>query len=134
MGFFGSDSKTYSTTNLTQEDKSVQAAGDAGNIVGSEGVLASPASVVVSGAPNTTLGDIIFNQFPEQVAETVGALVQSVDRAVSVTSASQLASTQALGQKLSDLQVGEAAILPKIILYVVLGGGAIFLGSRLMKR
>ena len=134
MGFFGSDSKTYSTTNLTQEDKSVQAAGDAQNIVGSEGVLASPTSVVVSGAPNTTLGDIIFNQFPETVAETVGALVKSVDTAVGVTSAAQLESTQALGQKLSDLQVGEAAILPKIILYVVLGGGAIFLGSRFMKR
>jgi len=127
-------SKSWSS--VVQEDKSIQAAGDAQNIVGAEAKLiqASPASVVVSDAPNTTLGDIIFNQFPEQVAETVGALVQSVDRAVSVTAASQLASTQALGQKLSDLQVGEAAILPKIILYVVLGGGAIFLGSRFMKR
>ena len=127
-------SKSWSSG--VQEDKSIQAAGDAQNIVGAEAKLiqASPASVVVSDAPNTTLGDIIFNQFPEQVAETVGALVQSVDRAVSVTAASQLASTQALGQKLSDLQVGEAAILPKIILYVVLGGGAIFLGSRFMKR
>jgi len=112
---------TYSSSSVVQEDKSIQAAGDAQNIVGAEAKLiqASPASVVVSGAPNTTLGDIIFNQFPEQVAETVGALVKSVDRAVSVTAASQL---------------GEAAILPKIILYVVLGGGAIILGLRFMKR
>ena len=60
--------KSYSS--VVQEDKSVAAAGDAQNILGAESkqITALPTSVVVSDAPNTTLGDIVFNQFPEQVA------------------------------------------------------------------
>lgn len=126
-------SKSYSS--VVQEDKSVQVGESAQTVLGAgaEQTVAQQGSFVVK-APNTTLGDVIFNQFPEQVAATVGQLVQSVDKAVGTTAAATLASTQALGQKLSDLQVGEAALLPKIILYLGVGGAILFIGLRMLKR
>ena len=110
-----------SSTVVTQEDKSVSTAAEAGNIIGAEGSLTEinpiGTSVVVSDAPNTTLGDIVVNQFPEAVRSTVSDLIRSVDSAVSSSAQAQMASTEALGQKLSDLQIGEASLLPKLMLY-----------------
>jgi hypothetical protein len=124
-----------SWSSVVQEDKSVQVGESAQTVLGAgaEQTVAQQGSFVVD-APNTTLGDIIFNQFPEQVAATVGDLVGAVNKTVGLTSAAQLASTQALGQKLSDLQVGEAALLPKIILYLGVGGVILFIGLRMLKR
>ena len=124
-----------SWSSVVQEDKSVQVGESAQTVLGAgaEQTVAQQGSFVVD-APNTTLGDIVFNQFPEQVAATVGDLVGAVEKTVGLTSAAQLASTQALGQKLSDLQVGEAALLPKIILYLGVGGAILFIGLRMLKR
>jgi len=127
-------SKSYSS--VVQEDKSVQAAAEAQNILGAESkqVTAYPTSVIVSDAPDTTLGDIVFNQFPEAVQRTVADLVRMTETAVTTSSQAQLKSTQALGEKLGELQIGEAAILPKIVLYVALGGVALVIGLRMLKR
>jgi hypothetical protein len=124
-----------SWSSVVQEDKSVQVGESAQTVLGAgaQQTVAQQGSFVVD-APNTTLGDIVFNQFPEQVAATVGDLVGAVNKTVGLTSAAQLASTQALGQKLSDLQVGEAALLPKIILYLGVGGAILFIGLRMLKR
>ncbi len=101
-----------SWSSVVQEDKSVATAGDAQNVIGSGASQINPigTSVVVSGAPNTTLGDITVNQFPEQVEKTVGALVGSVNK-----------TTEALGATLAQQQLGEASQLPRIILYIGLG-------------
>jgi hypothetical protein len=125
MGFFGSDSsKTYSTTNLTQEDKSVQAAGDAENVLGSGAKLTAGGSgSLIIDAPNTTMGEIVFNQYPEAVQQTIASLIKSVDT-----------TTKTIGESLSQQQLGGEAILPKIILYLVVGGGLFFiLGKRFLK-
>jgi hypothetical protein len=124
-----------SWSSVVQEDKSVQVGESAQTVLGAgaQQTVAQQGSFVVD-APNTTLGDIVFNQFPEQVAATVGDLIGAVNKTVGLTSSAQLASTQALGQKLSDLQVGEAALLPKIILYLVVGGGALFIAAKVLKR
>ena len=121
---------------MVQEDKSVAAAAEVGTIVGAEGKLISPigTSVVVSDAPNTTLGDIVVNQFPEPVQKTLESLIKSVDTAVGTGAKAQMASTQALGEKLQSLQVGEAALLPKIVLYVIVGGGLLMVAGRFLKR
>jgi len=115
-------SKSYTT--LTQEDKSVAAAGDAQNILGSgaKQIGAGSGSIVVD-APNTRLGDIVFNQFPEAVQATIGSLIKSVDT-----------TTKTIGQSLSQQQLGGEANLPKIIMYVMVGGGIIFVASRIFKR
>ena len=121
MGFFGgSSSKTYSTTNLTQEDKSVSAASDARNVLGAGAQLAEPGGVV---APNTQGGDIVFNQFPEAVAGTVAGLIKSVDT-----------TTQQLGQTLSRQQLGGETIMPKLVLYLTVGVGIMLIASRVFKR
>jgi len=127
-------SKSYSS--VVQEDKSVQAAAEAQNILGAESkqVTAYPTSVIVSDAPDTTLGDIVFNQFPEAVQRTVADLVRMTETAVTTSSQAQLKSTQALGEKLGELQIGEAAVLPKIALYIALGGVALVIGLRMLKR
>jgi len=127
-------SKSYSS--VVQEDKSVQAAAEAQNILGAESkqVTAYPTSVIVSDAPDTTLGDIVFNQFPEAVQRTVADLVRLTETAVTTSSQAQLKSTQALGEKLGELQIGEAAVLPKIALYIALGGVALVIGLRMLKR
>jgi len=103
-------SKSYSS--VVQEDKSVAAAGDAKYVLGSgaQAIEASPTSVVLAGSPDTTLGDIVFNQYPEAVQKTVGQLVGSVDL-----------TTKALGQTLAQQQLGEASQLPRIVLYIGLG-------------
>lgn len=128
MGWFGSDkSETYSTTELTQVDSSVNAAGDAETILGSGANLTQAQNSLVLGGANE--GEVIFNAFPEAVQRTVADLIKSVDKA----GQGQLASTQALGQKLSDLQVGEASLLPKIMLYGIVGGVVLILGRKLIK-
>lgn len=126
MGLFGSDKKTYTTkttTNLTQEDKSVAAAGDAQNILGSgaSNIQVSEGSTYTR--PNTTEGDIILNQFPEAVQGTIGKLIGTVDTSVA-----------AVGQALSRQQIGGESELSKIVMYVVIGGGIILVAFRVLKR
>ncbi len=127
-------SKSWS--NVTQEDKSVATSAQAGTIMGAEASQINPigTSVVVSGAPNTTLGDIVVNQFPEPVAKSFSDLLHTVDTAVGTGAKVQMAASEALGQKLSDLQVGEAGLLPKIMLYLAVGGGLLLIAGRFLKR
>jgi hypothetical protein len=123
MGLFGSDTtKTYSTTNLTQEDKSVSAAGGAQNVLGSEAKLTQAAGSVLE-LPNAKVGDIVFEQFPEAVKSTIAGLIGNVNT-----------TTQALGQTLAQQQLGGEAVLPKIVLYLVVGVGIIIIGSRVLKK
>ena len=124
MGLFGSDSKKYyttSTTNLTQEDRSVATAGDAENILGSNAKQIQAQGSTVIDTPMSER-DIIFNQFPEQVQDTVGDLIKNVET-----------TTKTLGQALSQKQLGVASDLPKFAMIIVVGGGLIFLASRLIK-
>lgn len=123
MGLFGSDSKTYttSTTNLTQEDRSVATAGDAENILGSNAKQIQAQGSTVIDTPMSER-DIIFNQFPVEVQDTVGDLIQNVET-----------TTKTLGQALSQKQLGVASDLPKFAMIIVVGGGLIFLASRLIK-
>lgn len=123
MGLFGSDSKTYttSTTNLTQEDRSVATAGDAENILGSNAKQIQAQGSTVIDTPMSER-DIIFNQFPVEVQDTVGHLIQNVET-----------TTKTLGQALSQKQLGVASDLPKFAMIIVVGGGLIFLASRLIK-
>ena len=96
----GGGSKTTttstSTTQLTREDKSVKVGGDAEIALGAEAKLsfAEPGGVVLD-SPDTSGGDIVFNQYPEAVAGTVDKLIKSVD-----TSTGQLGKTSsaAIGQ------------------------------------
>jgi len=120
----GSDYLTKTRTTLTQEDKSISAAGDAENIIGAGGKqIGTGSGSLIVDAPNTRLGDIVFNQFPEAVQETIGSLIKSVDT-----------TTKTVGQALSQQQLGGEANLPKIIMYVMVGGGIIFVASRIFKR
>jgi len=114
-------SKSWSS--VVQEDKSVQVGESAQTVLGAgaEQTVAQQGSFVVD-APNTTLGDIVFNQFPEQVAATVGELVGSVDK-----------TTAALSQSISEARLGEASVLPKIVLYVGLAVAAV-VALRMLKR
>jgi hypothetical protein len=124
MGLFSGDTKkTYTTTNLTQEDKSVATAGDAQNIIGSgaSNIQVSEGSTYTR--PNTTEGDIILNQFPEAVQSTVGKLISTVDTSIG-----------AVGQALSRQQIGGESELSKMVMYLVIGGGIIFVASRILKR
>lgn len=126
---------TKSKTNINQEDSSIQTAGDAQSILGKGATLQSTQSEagqgsVLIGAPNTTLGDVIFNQFPQAVAETVSSLIKSVD-----TSARQVGQqSNKLGEIISQQQLGSESNLPKVVLYVMVGGGLIYLASRILGR
>lgn len=116
-------SYSSSQTILTQEDKSVAAAGDAENILGSGAKLTQASGSTVIDNPNTTSGDIVVNQFPEAVQSTIGRLVSTVDTSIG-----------AVGQALSRQQIGGESELSKIVMYLVIGGGVIFLASRILKR
>ncbi|MBA7518556.1 hypothetical protein ES705_10627 [subsurface metagenome] len=127
MGLFGGSSKktyTTSTTNLTQEDKSVKVGGDAEIVLGAEAKLsvAEPGGVVLD-APDTSGGDIVFNQFPEAVAGTVSELVKSVET-----------TTGYLGEALGRQQIGGETVLPKIVLYLTVGVGVMLIASRMFKK
>ena len=100
-------SKSYST--VTQEDKSIALAAQAENVIGAEARQINPigTSVVLADSAGSTLGDITVNQFPEQVQKTIGQTLGSLNL-----------TTQALGDTLSQQQLGEASQLPRIILYI----------------
>jgi hypothetical protein len=125
MGLFGGDRKTYtaSTTKLTQEDKSVAAAGDAENIIGSGGRLTQASNSTIVESPNTTSGDIILNQFPEAVQNTLGSLIKSVDTSV-----------KTVGEAFTTQQIGGESQLPKIVLYMMVGLGVMLFASRMFKK
>ncbi|MBE3087675.1 MAG: hypothetical protein IMZ71_00940 [Chloroflexi bacterium] len=178
MGLFGNDSsKTYSTTNLSQVDESVQVAGDAQNILGSGAhlaltstsnvrsdtsskTMAAGAGSFVVDATNTTLGDIIFNQFPEAVQNSISDLLMSNDAITkiigeSISRQQQLESglTKSMGETLAqqqqfgvDLTKSIDATLtppesdgkslsPSIILGLIVAGGlALIMAKRLIKK
>lgn len=125
MGLFGSDEKTYttSTTNLTQEDKSVAAAGDAQNIVGAGANLTQVTDQGKIETPSTTSGDIIYNQFPEAVRSTMGDLISTVR-----------ASTDTVGEALTTREIGGEQLLPKIVLYMMVGLGVMLFAGRMFKK
>jgi len=149
--------KSYSKTYLTQEDKSIKVGGDAETILGPGASLATAApGGVVLDQPKTSGGDIIFNQYPEAVADTVSDLIKTVGTSVGllgqVSSAAtgQLgqmftaatgqigqvssAATGQLGEALSRQQIGGETILPKLVLYLTVGVGVMLIASRMFRK
>jgi hypothetical protein len=115
---------SYSTskTSLVQEDKSVSAAGDAENILGPNAQQILSEGSTILDRPNSGR-DIIVNQFPEAVKNTVGDLISSVDT-----------TTKTIGQALAQQQIGGESELSKIVMYLVIGGGVLLVTSRLISR
>lgn len=152
MGLFGNDSsKTYSTTNLSQVDESVQVAGDAQNILGSgahlaltsnlKSMTAGSGSFVVD-ATNTTLGDIIFNQFPEAVQDSIGDMLMSNDavaKAIGESISQQqqfgIDLTKSIDATLTPPESDGKSLSPSIILGLIVAGGlALLMAKRLIKK
>jgi hypothetical protein len=123
--------KSYSS--VVQEDTSVKTGGDAANVLGSGASQTSASGSLLITAPNTTLGDITMNQFPEAVQDSVAALVNTVDKAVSSSSQNQLASTAALSEKLSQVTLGDTSILPKLALYGLIAVVAVLIGRKALR-
>jgi len=112
--------KSYSS--VVQEDTSVKTGGDAQNVLGQGASQVSASDSLLITAPNTTLGDITMNQFPEAVQDTVKNLVGAVESTV---------------QGLSDVKAatveGDIGQYSKMILYLVIGVSVVLIGRQFLK-
>jgi len=117
---------------VTQTDQSIQAAESVDRILGSgsssvENVLSDALQV------SSNEGELTINQFPQSVADAVNSLVGAVDKSVSGSLAAQMNATNVLGSKLESLSQGDASVLPKLMLYGVIGIAVIVLGRKYLK-
>lgn len=140
MGLFGGDrssytttKKTYSTSSLAQEDKSVAAAGDAENILGSSAKQIQAQASTILDTPNVER-DIIFNEFPEAVRSTVADLIENVEKTTKTLGQGMGLATETLGQALSEREIGGESEMAKIVMYLAIGGGLIFLTSKVLSK
>lgn len=132
---FGSSSTTKTTsTALTQESADINAGAEVSGLLQGKGASYQTQdlqdSLQISG--NNT-GEVVFNQFPEAVQNSVKDLVGVVKEAVTQSSQTQLASTQALGTKLQELSLGDTSIIPKIALYGLVALVVIVAGRKFLK-
>jgi len=121
---------SYSSTN--QEDKSIQAADAVQTLLGADSNYSSTMlsnSMLISG---DMAGDIEFNQFPQQVQQTIEELVGVTKSAITQSSESQMQATSAIANKLSDLSLGESSIIPKLALYGLIAVVVIVVGKRFL--
>lgn len=146
MGLFGgSSSKSYSTTIM--EDHRVIAeeaeilAGSGANVV-----VSYPQSVAVS--PQAKVGDIVVQPYSPEVRQTVSELIESVNivseqtipvlvetfgEAIARTSEAGMRVTDVLGEKLQETQLGQAAILPGMAKYLLIGVVVIVIAGKVWK-
>ena len=148
--------KYYSTSQTTQEDKSIAISGNAEILTGSEAVTALPKAVVVG--QSGTVGNITYNEFPEAVQGSIASLVGVVETSVlagsevaamtvaeqlettqyiadifsqsqALQSQASLASQQALADKLQATELGTASIFPQVAKYILIAVVVIFGGK-----
>jgi len=125
-----------------------------------ESVLAVslPGSVLLG--VGASVGDVMIQEYTPEVAQTVGKLIESVDvvsritiptlfesfnlvtsglvdsfsQAIGKQSDTSMATTELLGEKLLETELGQAAILPGIAKYLVIAVIAIIVAGKVWKK
>lgn len=116
----------------TQMDKSVKTAETVGTLLGPDAHLTEQnleKSLMLS---TINQSDIIINQsnMPEN---TMSDLIRTVDNALIQMADTSIAATNVLGNKLESLSQGDVSVLPKIVLYIMIGGAILVVGRRFLK-
>lgn len=109
--------------------------------------LAQPGAVLVGAG--ASVGDVMVQEYSPLVAGTVGKLIESVDivsretiptlvesfsEAIGKTAETSMRTTELIGEKLQETQLGQAAILPGIAKYLLIAVVAIIVAGKVLKK
>lgn len=114
---------SISTTQQTDESVNV---GEASKVAGAGAVLSEPGSFIVG--QEATVGDVVYNQFPEEVRDTFQDMIEAVETTVSGSVQSQQQATQAVASALETQQRGGDVVLTDVAKYAVLALALYLLG------
>ena len=143
--FGGSSSKSYSTT-IMQDQRVIAEEAEILAGAGANVVVAYPQSVAVS--PQAKVGDIVVQPYSPEVRQTVSELIETVQLvstktipvlsetfsgAIERTSEAGMRATDILGEKLQETQLGQAAILPGVLKYILIAAVVIIVAGKVWK-
>ncbi len=150
MGLFGgSSSKSYSTT-IVEDHRVIAEEAEILAGAGSAVTISYPESVAI--APQANVGDIVIQPYSPGVQQTVSELIETVQlvsretipvlvdtfgEAISLQAETSkevsMQTTELLGRKLQETQLGQAAILPGVAKYLLIAVAAILIAGKVWK-
>ena len=136
--------KSYSWTEMRDQRMMLE---EAWIVAGPEAEVevtqALPGSVVV--AREATVGDIVVQEYTPEVQQTIGELIKSFtqtmgrtaetySQAIGQTAETGMKTTELLGEKLHETQVGTASILPGMAKYLLIAVVVIVVAGKVLKK